>query len=88
MSKSDVMASPAKEKPKHEDEYHVKSAMDDLMRAEEHKADPKMMAAISKHAHKKAKAINSIAGLRKHAHDVSKKKGKLDADGDYEKDGE
>lgn len=77
MSKAIPSPDSPKEKPKHEDEYHVKSAMDDLLRAEEHKQDPLLMAAIAKHAGKKAKAINSIAGLRKKAHEASKKKGKI-----------
>lgn len=67
MSKSKMpdVATPSPEPtPDHLDEYKVRSAMDDMMRAEEHKQNPKMMVAIQKHVKKKAKAINSLAALK------------------------
>lgn len=46
------------------DEYDLKCAADTLLKAEEIKADPKMMAALKPYLEKKAKAIKSIADLR------------------------
>ncbi len=70
MSKSKAIAAPpmpamAEEKPDHLDEYKVRNAADDMMRAGEHMQNPKMMAAVQKHLKKKSKAISSIAMLKK-----------------------
>ena len=49
-------------KPQHD--HEAESAFNDMMRAEEHKANPDMMARVMKHAKKKKKAINSLADLK------------------------
>lgn len=52
------------------DEWKVKGAADDLMRAEEHRQNPKLMKHVVKHLKKKRDAISSLAELRM----VAKKK--------------
>ena len=46
------------------DEYAVQSAMDTLIRAEEIRADEKMMGLVNKQLSKKKNAINKIEGLK------------------------
>jgi hypothetical protein len=59
------LASPAPEMKDHKyDEYSVQSAFDTLMRAEEHKSDPKMMKAIHAKLKKHKSAIKSIQDLK------------------------
>ncbi len=45
-------------------DYDAENAFDTLMRAEEHKQDADLMKRVHKHAKKKKKAINSLAGLK------------------------
>lgn len=71
MSKGLTSPSAYKPKPPHEDEYEVRSAMENMAKAEEHKRDPKMMAAVQKMAKKKAKDFHSIAQLRAHREAMS-----------------
>jgi hypothetical protein len=59
------------------DDHAVNSAFDTLMRAEEHKQDPKMMDLVHKKAKKHKKSIRSIAELRQVAKDMND-----DGDGD------
>lgn len=54
------------------DDYKVQCAADDLIRAEAVKADPKMMKLVQKKLEEKKKQINSIAGLRAKAAELSK----------------
>lgn len=46
------------------DDYAVQSAFDTLMRAEEHKQDPKMMKAVHAKLSKQKRAIKSIQDLK------------------------
>lgn len=46
------------------DEYELEDAVRTLCRAEEIKADKKLMKALTPHLGKKVKAINSVAELR------------------------
>lgn len=46
------------------DEYAVKDAADTMMRAEEHKSDPKMMELVGKHLNKKKKHIHKITSIK------------------------
>ena len=41
-------------------DYEAESAFDTIARAEEHKADPKMMARVKKHAGRKLKAMKGL----------------------------
>lgn len=52
------------EDAKEPDEYQVKNAADDIMRAEEHKQNKKLMKHVHKHLATKAKAIQSVQDLR------------------------
>lgn len=45
-------------------EYEVKDAADTIMRAEEHKQNPKLMKHVQKHLSKKMKAIKSVQDIR------------------------
>jgi hypothetical protein len=65
---------PSPKKKEGFEEYEIKGALDDLMRAEEHKANPKLMAAVHKHAHKKKKALSSISELRQKRQEMSEEK--------------
>lgn len=46
------------------DEYEIKDAMHALMKAEEVKANPKLLALVMKEVQKKKKAITSIEQIR------------------------
>lgn len=46
------------------DDYEVEGAMNDLLRAEEHKKKPKLMAKVHAKLGKKKQAITSIQGLK------------------------
>lgn len=63
-----VMGTPVKEPEKKEfDRWEIDDAVRTLVRAEEIKADPKLMAACSKALAKQKKAIDSVDQLRKKA---------------------
>ena len=55
-------------------DHEVESAAHDMMRAEMHKQNPKMMKALHKHMAKKAKAIASIQDLKEMKNDMFTKK--------------
>lgn len=54
-------------------DHEVESAAHDLMRAESHKANPKMMEKIHAHLEKKKKQITSIQDLKDARNDMLKK---------------
>ena len=53
------------------DDYSVQSAFDTLMRAEDHKSDPKMMDLIHKKMKKHKRVIKSIDDLKKARNDMA-----------------
>lgn len=55
-------------------DHEIESAAHDMMRAEMHKQNPKMMKALHKHMAKKAKAIASIQDLKEMKNDMFTKK--------------
>ena len=61
-----------KMKEPYEDPYQVKAAYEDVMRAHEHKKNPKMWEAIQNHAKDESEAIMSIADLRGKAEEKAK----------------
>lgn len=48
---------------KENDDWKVKGAYDDIMRAEGHKQDPDLMMKVHKHAKRQLKTIKSIADI-------------------------
>lgn len=68
----DAVPSPSKQDDHKYDQYAVQSAMDTLIRAEEIRADAKMMGLVQKELSKKKKAINSIADLKAAAAEMDK----------------
>jgi hypothetical protein len=64
MAKSKTMPAIEAAEPKKDSEnqkdYEAEGAMDTIMRAEEHKADPAMMARVKKHAGRKLKAMKGL----------------------------
>lgn len=58
-----AVASPVMKDHKYDD-YSVNSAFDTMMRAEEHKSDPKMMKLIGAKLKKHKKAIRSIQDIK------------------------
>lgn len=67
--KNELAAEPksAPEAPKGPEKYEIEDAVRTLIRAEEIKADAKLMAACSAHLSKQKKHIDSVSGLRKKA---------------------
>lgn len=63
---------PKSEKEGEFEKYEIEDAVRTLIRAEEIKQDPKLMAACTSHLEKQKKAINSISGLRKKAAELDK----------------
>lgn len=63
MAKKSMSAIEAAEPKKDSEDardYEAESAFDTIARAEEHKADPKMMARVKKHAGRKLKAMKGL----------------------------
>lgn len=58
-SEAPIAAQPSKD----EKDYEAESAMDSIMRAEEHKADPDMMKRVKKHAGRKVKALKGLHAI-------------------------
>ncbi len=50
-----------------DEEWKTKSAFDDLMRAEEHKKNPELMAKVRKHARLQRRSIRSIQDMKDYA---------------------
>lgn len=69
MKKSVPLISAKVNAPEFDDKYsehRVKMAAEDLMRAEDHKKDSKMMEHVHKHLRGEKKKITSIEGLKKY----------------------
>lgn len=69
-------------------EHRIKMAAEDMMRAEDHKKDPKMMEHVSRHLKGEHKKITSIMGLKKYKADKDKAKEGLASDNDMDEKNE
>lgn len=58
------VSSPGDSEDREPEKYEVESAANDIMRAEEHKQNKKLMKHVHKHLAKKQKAISSVQDLR------------------------
>jgi hypothetical protein len=72
---------PQERKVKGYDEYELKDAVRTLRRAEEIKADKKLMAALKPFIAKEAKAMNKVASQINSRSDLRKKANELEAKG-------